>query len=307
MNDTAICYNNSPTHNQSNSNYSFYLLKDLSSTAKYLYIELRRIAGVRGFLSYSAKDLSEVTGKSEKQTRRLLHELEANSLIEIWLHPGHESEYIVKDVYFRQGMDICVQPFKKKRIKELTVRENGVSLSIVKTDPEIQPDHVGSDPREDPGSSAHNKTASEPVIEPKNVHVEIGKNPTRATPIRFDLVREILDLTQDTKSTRFWVKFVRLAPLPTVYLAISSLKIAIDEGIVLHPGRYMVGIIKRVYPELFFTQPTTLEPRSSQPQQKIDAPIYGKSCESEPPVVRDPQFNMSQLKQIRAMLERKTS
>jgi hypothetical protein len=318
MNDTAISYDTPSNTQQSNtSNYSFYLLKDLSSTAKYLYIELRRLSGVRGYLSYSATDLSKIVDRSIKQTRRLLHELETHGLIEIWLHPGRESEYIVRDVYFRHGMDIKVQAFKNKSLRKKTVREqrpNGASLSIVKPEiqaeaPEItsrlngsQTDHVqsdqgGADPCVTIESSASGQIASEPVIEPKDTHISMGNTPTRA-PIRFDLICEILNLTQDTKSTRFWIKFVRSAPLPTVYLAISSLKSALAEGIVCHPGKYMTGIIRRVFPELFQNKKQPL----SQPQRDLDAPIYSKPCESEPEIQPDFVLNMARLKQIQLIL-----
>lgn len=309
MNDFAIAYNKTSHTQQSTthptSNYSFYLLKNLSSTAKYLYIELRRIAGPKGYLSYSVTDLSEIVDRSIKQTRRLLHELEANGLLEIWLHPGRESEYVIPDVYFRQGMDINVQTFKKKSYIKKTVRKaNGVSLSIVKPDPKIQ-----SDPHEAPELSASEQTASEPAIEPKEAH-NMGESdqvqaptPTRAKPIRMDLVKEILDLTQDTKSTRFWIKFVRQAPLAVVYCAISSLKSALAEGIVQHPGRYMVGIIKRIYPELFDPGKTPLRPS----QQKTAAHYYPKAAQKEnTPMSIDWDLNQNGLKQIQKILNGST-
>lgn len=111
------------------SNYSFYLLKDLSSVAKYLYIELRRIAGIKDYLSYSAKDLTEIIGRSQKQTRRLLHGLEQCGLIEIWLQAT-----LNRNILFQTS--ILGIPWTEKskllRIRVLRLRKwlegNGVSL-----------------------------------------------------------------------------------------------------------------------------------------------------------------------------------
>lgn len=120
-----------------------------------------------------------------------------------------------------------------------------------------------------------------------------------------DVVREILDLTKDTKSIGCWIKFVRSAPLPIVYAAIASLKSALDEGIVQHPGRYMVGVIKNIFPELFSTQSHALR----QPQEKIDVSIYSSKPYSEDsnPVDIDWSLNNSSLKNIQAILKGKMS
>ena len=139
------------------------------------------------------------------------------------------------------------------------------------------------------------------------VAVETSETPTiqaqrRPTPVRMDLVGEIIRLTDDHRSIGAWILFVRSAPIATVYYAISSLKAAMSEGIVGHRGKYLIGIIRRQCPKLFQGKKQAL----SQDLQGNDAPIYGKVPESGPPVERDPELNMSQLKQIRAMLERRS-
>lgn len=321
--NTAIQYNRTSYPEQSTtSNYSLYLLRGLSSSAKILYIEMRRVSGVKGYLSCSVDTLTTVTGRSKKQTSRLLHELENNGLIDIWLHPGRESEYVIKDVYFRQGMDIKVQPFKKKNFKEITVKNQRPNVILLKPQEDPCPT-THTDPCETPKPIAAPKTASEPVIErvTQQEQITIPQKDTvtpndpgplnapglRNAPVRMDLVREILVLTNDHKSTGFWIKFVRLAPVSVVYVAISSLKSALNEGIVCHPGRYMVGIIRRLYPEMFSTQQTTTKPRLSQVLQQSSAPIYPTLPHIEPMIEIDWSANKENLRRIREMLDTKSS
>jgi hypothetical protein len=55
---------------------------------------------------------------------------------------------------------------------------------------------------------------------------------------------------------------------------------------------------QKCYPEMFSFPKHAL----SQPQQKTDAPIYSKPCESEPAIEVDWKMNMGQLKHIQKML-----
>jgi hypothetical protein len=338
MNDSAICYNN-PSHTlqSTTSNYSFYLLRDLSSTSKYLYIELRRIAGVKGYLSYSATDLSEIVGRSVKQTRRLLHELEANGLVEIWLHPGRESEYVIPDVYFRGTLDKNVPTFKKKSFKnKKTVRENGASLSIVKPDPkniprsiqaqtaeitsryfqevknDFRPDPIGTDPREEPELSVSEQTTSEPVIEPRDTHISLGKsdivqvqNSARAKPpIRMDIVSHIIAVTGDKKSLAFWIKMVKGCDLQTIRYCLSALNVGLNDGTVRHPGRYLTSLFKKYAPELFSSQKTISK---SYPTTKecANIPLNTSKTTLNSPFFVDWEGNLARIRALKAILAEK--
>jgi hypothetical protein len=62
---------------------------------------------------------------------------------------------------------------------------------------------------------------------------------------------EIEQLTGDRKSRGCWIKIVKHIPENTIYAGLSSLRIAMSEGIIKNPGSYMVGTIKNCYPDLF--------------------------------------------------------
>ncbi|MGC8602052.1 MAG: hypothetical protein ACP5VS_00005 [Desulfomonilaceae bacterium] len=110
-------------------------------------------------------------------------------------------------------------------------------------------------------------------------------------------------MTSDTKSTRSLVEFVRLALLPIAHAEISSLECDLTDSQVYHPGGYMVGIIERLYPELFSSR----EPKApARPPQQTDVSYYPKAAEIEE-LSRGPidwQSNSDQAKKIRLILER---
>jgi hypothetical protein len=299
--------------------------RSLSRGASDILAELVKLAGVKGSCYPSIAYLSTQIRRCRTQVKLYLKELAIKGRIRVIHNFGQESRYYVLDIATKLSEPSRFSDHRKELNTKKTVREQETVISIcceethsrsvqaqtveITSSPvgshknNFRPDTICADPREEPELSAPGKTASKPLLKPKDAQNGMGHAPTRATPIRMDLVREILDLTGDAKSTRFWVKFVRLAPLTTVYLAISSLKIAIDEGIVLHPGKYLVGIIKRQYPEMFDSKKQPLRPCL----EKQDAPYYPKTCESGPPVEVDWDLNRSGLRNIMSILERKTS
>lgn len=283
MPNTATVYNNSSTSNQSNRTpyYNIKTLSGISDASKVLYIELRRLAGINGYTSRSVRELAYFVGKSKRTVSRLVGELETNGLIEIWAHNGFENEYVIPDVYFSHTHDKTVTTFNLKTSKELTVSQKPNVVSICPTQ------------NQESTQAQALKITSMPIQEVKNNFPE-----EHYSPIRMDLVQEIVSITNDTKSTRFWIKFVRQAPLAIVYAAIASLRISLETESVYHPGRYMVGIIKRVYPELFENQKQPLRPSEHIP----DASYYPKWSENKPDIVRDWDMNMEQIRLIKAKL-----
>lgn len=83
-------------------------------------------------------------------------------------------------------------------------------------------------------------------------------------------------------------------------LAISSFKSAMADGQVKHPGRYFIGVIKNIYPDLFQEKKQTSRPS----QQKKVLTIQGTSCNKEPEVQRNYDLNMSQILNIRRLLDK---
>ena len=286
MSDTATCYNNSPTYNQSTtSNYSLYLLNGLSSTAKYLYIEMRRIAGVKGYMSCPASHFNDITGRSTKQTRRLLYELKNNNLIDIWLHPGCESEYIIQDVYSRQSMDTNVHTFKNKSLKKnqrfgrtqpnvilnfpeqaspATHSEYGPPEQIIETKP---PSTLATDNKIVTNFiQPHNAEPTKTVLHQQQKPIKLPSN-----VVDMSLVQQILEVTGDKKSTACFIKIVKNVPEAIVYAAISSLKLSMDEGIVSKPGAYFVSTIKNYCPDLFNSK-TATETLLTQQKHTVASP-----------------------------------
>jgi hypothetical protein len=85
----------------------------------------------------------------------------------------------------------------------------------------------------------------------------------------------------------------------TVYQAIASLKEAIESGIVQHAGKYLVGILRRIFPELF---DNGHKHALRQPEQFYDTGFYPKWSEIEPDIAPDWKMNMEQIQLIRAKL-----
>ena len=79
---------------------------------------------------------------------------------------------------------------------------------------------------------------------------------------------EIEQLTGDRKSRGCWIKIVKHIPENTIYAGLSSLRIAMSEGIIKNPGSYVVGTIKNCYPDLFSSK--KYHQRSlTQPEQVV--------------------------------------
>lgn len=113
-----------------------------------------------------------------------------------------------------------------------------------------------------------------------------------------DIVRALVQATNDHHSFGFWCKVSRDVDVETIQYCLSALKVSMNDGTVRHAGRYLTSLLKTYAPELFYDSKQPL--RASQ--QKNDAPIYSKPCESEPAIEVDWKMNMGQLKHIQKML-----
>jgi hypothetical protein len=91
----------------------------------------------------------------------------------------------------------------------------------------------------------------EPPKHPCPIPEKISNKNKENSTFNMDLVMEIEQLTGDRKSRGCWVKIVKSVSESTIYAGLSSLKIAMNEGIVGNSGSYLVGTIKNYYPDLF--------------------------------------------------------
>lgn len=287
--------------------------RNLSAQADRLLIRLINAAGRRGYCFPSLETLCSWVKLKPTQIRRYLRELESKRYIRIFEHAGHSNEYQIVDILpnIRRPLRFS-EPIKEVlRTRKRYMEANVIPISHKKNIPnqeraEIMPN---STPR----------TNVEPVLEhisrsdnTKQSHkTEINDRPdppppppaprrARTKPIRFDLVKRILDITGDHKSFGLWVKFVRNAPLETVFMTIHSLEVALSCDQVSSPGRYMVGIIRNIYPELFnSSQTVSTRPDASPPPAPRRDP--------EPTVERDQELNIQKIREILKLLNGKKS
>ena len=110
--------------------------------------------------------------------------------------------------------------------------------------------------------------APEPPEHPCPISEKISNKINENCIINMDLVLEIEQLTGDRKSRGCWIKIVKTVPENTIYAGLSSLRIAMNEGIVGNSGSYLVGTIKNYYPDLFSSK--KYHQRSlTQPEQVV--------------------------------------
>jgi hypothetical protein len=121
-----------------------------------------------------------------------------------------------------------------------------------------------------------------------------------------DLVMEIEQLTGDRKSRRCWIKIVKTVPENTIYAGLSSLRIAMNEGIVGNSGSYLVGTIKNYYPDLFSSK--KYYQRSSNQLERVvvhQKPVKEQFCKPEDIIVpASPEVVASAISKIKLMLNK---
>ena len=268
---------------------------NLSAQADRLLIRLVNASGRGGFCYPTIETLCSWVKLRPTQVRLYLRELETKKYIRIFEHVGHANEYQIVDIIPNINRPLRFSEARKEllRTRKRYTGENVVDFSPQKPpkqNPEIMP--------KPPAPVQHDRP--ETVIEPP-ARPDTDNPPPRSKPIRFDLVKRILDLTRDHRSFGMWVKFVRTAPIETVYMAIHSLEVALSCDQVSSPGRYLTGIIRNVYPELFNSRQTVSRRPDNPP------PPPPRKEPEQPTVERDPKLNRQKLKEIMTLLQSKQS
>lgn len=123
--------------------------------------------------------------------------------------------------------------------------------------------------------------AQEPRVSESAPKIEIKKNKTvqdgfsssspKQPPYPLPLVREILKLTGDRKSIRYWIKVVKQIPESEIREALSYLKIAMNEKIIAHPGAYLNALLLKHHPELRSSTPPPPPKPQVEPEVIIPA------------------------------------
>ena len=275
----------------------------ISDGAKTLAIEMISMSGRKGFCEVLIQTWCHYLNRSRAQVKRYIRELQDHRIIKVHTRPKRSSIYQILIIPGQSAVNgSCMRHieygFKRKRIID---QENVISL------------HRPEQPQTpDPGPPPDEQTAPALV---QTDHQEQEQNQdynckvetqTSKPPVNHYLLRQIIQLTGDKKSFPFWFKVVKRVDEQTIYSAVSSLRIANDCNQVQHRGRYLVGILKQLAPELFQEQTQTRQapiPKQTRPQVQAIGPDQE---ETTPTVERNQQLNMEQVRNIRALLNSKT-
>lgn len=259
---------------------------NLSKGAKLLAIEIIIASNWRGYCWHSISAFTEMISSSETQVHSYLKELEAKDFIKIVRRPGTTNRYYLGPIFDHPEVpDRGVRNSEPKKENKYKTNVSNVTLKSLKEEK--------NDPLDSPTTT-----------DTHDIHINIKPHKPVSNPFKMSLVKEILDLTNDKKSLGCYIKIVRTVPEAIIHTALSSLKIALNEGIVSNRGAYFVQTIKNHCPEVFCSSKTSIV-TSSTPVKRI---ITQVKPATEPVVEPDEQpasheEAMESLKKIKMMLK----
>lgn len=322
---TAKQYYSSPksessTHQFNLANIIRNIISDrtLSKGASDILIQLTLMAGRKGYCWPSIDTIVSLVKPGRTQVKLYLRELKDRGHIKVINRTGRASKYYLLDILPETSRPGRFSAHRKEYLRKENVTEKpNVILNL----PQEETNSAGHrecenteqfiEKKSAPTLAVHNKIIIKSVETKLNIPINnrdtvSAHQQTKFSSTVFDmsLVREILEVTGDKKSLGCFIKIVKNVPRNLIYAAISTLRIAISEGIVLKPGAYFVQTIKNYSPDLFTNQ----SPHSlGLPQSESNISIPTKRPESEPNIEIDWQANKENLQRIRAMLEGKLS
>ncbi len=281
-NTTPLQYDTDNTYHPYTYINEIFSDRTISRGAAHVLIRLVTASGYHGYCYPSIATLCQWTNYKQTQLRHYLRQLVQAGHIRIIHTPGRSNEYQLTRIIPKSSRPLrSCGPIKRfiKR-KRITDQENVISF--------MPPEQPPPDQNKD-----------------CNCNVANTQDQTKP-PVNHYLLRQIMQLTGDKKSFGLWFKLVKTVDEQTIYQALSSLRIAIDCNQVHHRGRYLVGILKQLTPELFQEQTQTRQapiPKQTRPQVQAIGPDQE---ETTPTVERNQQLNMEQVRNIRALLNSKT-
>jgi hypothetical protein len=121
--------------------------------------------------------------------------------------------------------------------------------------------------------ATHCTTVKEQDLRKENVLGNANLSQSNKTG-NLPLVNQILSLTGDKKSTKYWIKIVRKLPESEILQYLSHLKIAMGEKIIYHPGAYLNSLILANHPEMKrpIQTVTTPQTRYVEPEEPEGTP-----------------------------------
>jgi hypothetical protein len=270
MNAAKQYYNqNNPTQSISIVTLVKDILKDsdLSKNASNILAQLALASGYEGYCWMLIETISKNSRLGRSQTKLYLKELVTKKRIKIHHRPGRSSKFEVLDIT-NQFNEVSRST---GHIKEYSRKENVKERpNVILNFPDkesAQPDNSQCEitkqvveKKTPPTLAEDNKIIiPSPNTGPKvqePVHQPTRPIKTSSNLIDMTLVQEIIQITNDRKSTACFIKIVKNVPKNIIYAALSSLKIAMDENYILRPGAYFVSTIKNYYPDVFTGQRT---------------------------------------------------
>ena len=279
-NTTPLQYDTDNTYHPCTYINEIFSDRTISRGAAHVLIRLVTASGYHGFCYPSINTLCQWTNYKQTQLRHYLRQLVQAGHIRIIHTPGRSNEYQLTRIIPKSSRPLRSCGPRKRFIKRkrITDQENVISFR-----PPEQPPPDPAPPR--------------PVVIPQTPKVHTKP------PVNHYLLRQIMQLTHDKKSFGLWFKLVKTVDEQTIYQALSSLRSAIDCNTVNHRGRYLVGILKQLAPELFQEQ----TPRQAPTQQTPKVQDHTDQHQDAAPTTQcDHTLNMEQIRNIRALLSAKT-
>lgn len=292
--------------------------KNLSGFARILGVEMLHASGRKGFNWYMIQTWADLLGRSRSQIHSYIRELVAEGIVKIHKQRrmtgrGYCNVYQVLIVP-TESHDVVKMRHRKEDLSTENVNTQRQQETVFSLRPPEQPKPQTHEPppvtqgetRNVPVELDTESTGLQSTVAPSIVisstepHNYCSQPKTRKKPVPHYLIREILTLTNDKKSFGLWYKFVSKCDEQTVYRCLDCLRSAIDCDQVNHRGRYLVGIMKQICPEVFQGDVTTQKPES---RASINTqPSVSKPVPHAQTVTRNSELNKAGLAEIKAIL-----
>ena len=292
---TPLLHNTNNTYHPCTYINEIYSDRSISRGAAHVLIRLVTASGYHGYCYPSVATLCQWTGYKQTQLRHYLRQLVQLGHIRIIHIPGRSNEYQLTRIIPKSSRPLRYSAPIKRFIKRKRITDQENVISLHRPEQPQTPDP--GPPQTEHTAPALVQTDHHQAQEQNQVDDSHLETQTSKPPVNHYLLSQIMQLTGDKKSFPFWFKVVKRVDEQTIYSALSSLRIANDCNQVQHRGRYLVGILKQLAPELFQEQ--------TQTRPHVQA-IGPDQEETTPTVERNQQLNMEQIRNIRALLNSKT-
>jgi len=315
----------------------------VSKAAQILLSELLSWSGERGFCWWGVSTIAQDLNWSNATVWRKAKELKKSGLLEVIPRPGRSNYWVplpgpLKMKRLKNELTpiaiprVLLEKKKEKKEERCTVEKEcadtnqapsstrGQNVNVIDFESTEEESFLtNSDPQKIISSAAtyHQLKpnmmrksipvpAPEPPEHPCPISEKISNKNKENSTFNMDLVMEIEQLTGDRKSRRCWIKIVKTVPENTIYTGLSSLRIAMNEGIIKNPGSYLVGTIKSYYPDLFSSKKYHQRSLTQHEQVVVHPkPVRENFSKLEDIIVpASPEIVASAISKIKSMLNR---